>query len=365
LVAPLFGGGVTAGEVDKAMPVRGAAIRGQLRFWWRVACSQIGEGSRELFRRETDLWGGIADAGPTASKVRVRVNAAPVDDGALMPSDADQDAGVRYAFGPSATNGVAQWLKPGYGFQVTLTFPESARHEVDLAIRWWASFGGLGARTRRGFGAFFAEGIEPIRQPDIEARGGVLRLRGQGSPDAGRQWKSAVQTLFDFRQGRGIGRRQGGARPGQSFWPEADQIRRFTGKNAHGRHIPVHDAGNVFPRAAFGLPIIFEFRGSPGDPDKIELLPDAGGNDRLASPLILRPYWNGSAWQPAALLLPGWEQALIRPLKFKGRDYTPQSWPGSDQAAERERLAQLIKPMQGRGGDILTAFLDFFEKGGR
>lgn len=365
LVTPLVGGGVSPGEVDEAMPIRATAIRGQLRFWWRVACSEPGEGSRDLFRRETALWGGIAEAGPTASKVRVRVNAAPVDDGALMPSDADQDAGVRYAFGPAATKGVAQWLKPGYGFEVALTCPQSVRDEVDLAIRWWASFGGLGARTRRGFGAFLAEGIEPIRHPDIADRGATLSLRGQGSPDAGRQWKAAIGALYEFRQGRGTGRNQGGARPGRTFWPEADQIRRFTERDAQGKHEPKHEAGNVFPRAAFGLPIIFEFRGSPGDPEKTELLPGAGTHDRLASPLILRPYWNGSAWQPAALLLPGWEQALTQPLKFKQGGHRPQPWPPSDPATERERLAQLIKPMQGRGSDVLTAFLDFFEKGGR
>jgi hypothetical protein len=41
-----------------------------------------------------------------------------------------------------------------------------------------------------------------------------------------------------------------------------------------------------FPRAAFGLPIIFQFPGSPDDPSS-ELYPS--GQKRMGSPFILRP----------------------------------------------------------------------------
>ena len=40
LVTPMYGGGVEPGVVDKEMPIRASAIRGQLRFWWRIACAQ-------------------------------------------------------------------------------------------------------------------------------------------------------------------------------------------------------------------------------------------------------------------------------------------------------------------------------------
>ncbi|MFA7241217.1 MAG: type III-B CRISPR module RAMP protein Cmr1 [Sulfuricellaceae bacterium] len=71
-VTPMYGGGVKAGEVDKAMPIRASAIRGQLRFWWRIACGPFAD-PQDMFRRETAIWGGIAEAGTTASKVKVRV----------------------------------------------------------------------------------------------------------------------------------------------------------------------------------------------------------------------------------------------------------------------------------------------------
>ena len=33
LITPMFGGGVTPGEVDRDLPIRAGALRGQLRFW--------------------------------------------------------------------------------------------------------------------------------------------------------------------------------------------------------------------------------------------------------------------------------------------------------------------------------------------
>lgn len=36
LITPMYGGGVKAGRVDCKMPIRASALRGQLRFWWRL-----------------------------------------------------------------------------------------------------------------------------------------------------------------------------------------------------------------------------------------------------------------------------------------------------------------------------------------
>lgn len=366
LVTPMYGGGVRAGEVDKEMPIRASGIRGQLRFWWRVACGPF-TSSKEMFRRETAIWGGIASAGPTASKVGIRVTCSPAKPTEFCSSDSETTAGIKYAFGPAAINGVAAWLKPGYTFEFILRYPECQdfRSEVETALHWWASFGGLGARTRRGFGAFRVDGIAPVTSGMVEAVFGKLNFHGNGSlKNAELEWKKAIGKLFEFRQGSGKGRRNGNQTPGRSYWPEPDQIRRFTGKDAHGKHIPVHLAGNVFPRAAFGLPITFEFKGTPGEPPKLELLPD-GGQDRMASPLILRPYWTGDIWKAAALLLPGWEKALCQSLIFEGFSYHPAHWPTNN--VDKHQKAIHIQPMKKnnvlRADDPLSAFMHYFEQG--
>ena len=77
LVTPLYGGGVRAGAVDEAMPIRAAGLRGQLRFWWRIACGPF-DSSEVMFRRESAIWGGLGSSAPTASKVAVRVKAKPL-----------------------------------------------------------------------------------------------------------------------------------------------------------------------------------------------------------------------------------------------------------------------------------------------
>lgn len=360
LVTPMYGGGVEAGKVDVAMPIRASAIRGQLRFWWRLSCAR-NIGSRQMFERETAIWGGIGSKEPITSKVAIQVDCPPAKQADFLSSDEKKSRAITYAFGSASINGAAQWLKGGYTFQVGLRYPDEVAAEVETALRWWACFGGLGARTRRGFGSVRISDLQPLSIDEVRQCGARLTFAGAGSVKAEDAWEKAIGRLFDFRQGAGIGRKANKPRPGRSFWPEPDQLRRFTGRDGNGKHPPEHPAGNVFPRAAFGLPLTFEFRGTPGEPPKLELHPD-GERDRMASPLILRAYWNGENWRPAALLLPNWEDALTQRLQFKGNTrHAPAAWPADP--VRQKQLAQQIKPMQGHGDDPLTAFMHFFAEG--
>lgn len=363
LATPMYGGGVLAGKTDRAMPIRAASIRGQLRFWWRVIFGNR-QDSRAMFKREAALWGGIGREGPSASQVRVRVQCNAMRDSDRWAAPEKPQTTFGYLFGPALIGTAEQWLlKASYPFTLQLRCPVECADQVEETLRWWASFGGIGARTRRGFGAVHsrvlttrsaAEDAETVRQA-----GGLLCLHSKRYATAEAAWEQTERKLRQFRQqGRGRPDRHP---PGRSYWPEADQIRRFSGKNAHHRHDPVHAAKNVFPRAAFGLPITFQFK-DRDDPDDHLLLP-AGSADRMASPLILRPYWNGENWQAAALLLPGWQRALEQPLRFKKGRHAPAHWPKDD--GQRAELAQLIAPMKTadgalRGDDPLSAFLQFF-----
>ncbi|RVT47823.1 type III-B CRISPR module RAMP protein Cmr1 [Rheinheimera sediminis] len=403
LVTPMFGGGVKAGVVDEQMPVRASAIRGQLRFWWRIACGPFSS-DKEMFQREREIWGGIGDKEAVASKVEIRVVAKAIEDNQLQRSSRVAQNAIKYAFGPATINGEANWLAAGYDFTICMRYDASVAKDVETALRWFACFGGIGARTRRGFGALQVSALIAVSQEEVHDVGGRLafqvsaliavsqeevhdvggRLAFQVSAliavsqeevhDVGGRlafqatekgasysaWDSALEALHKFRQGAGTGRRAGGQRPGRSFWPEPDQLRRFTNKNLMGRHMPEHPAGNVFPRAAFGLPITFNFR-NPEEPRKMELLPQ-GGAERMASPLILRPYWDGSKWWSCALLLPGWEKALSQKLTFKNAGFEPKSWPADLTA--RQKLTTTIRPMNKNGEpralDPLSAFMHYF-----
>lgn len=383
-LTPLYGGGVKAGEVDKELPVRASAIRGQLRFWWRLLQPRMP--APVLFAEETALWGGIGGEGPTASRVRVRVRhtsavtLAPAFvyekrlDG-TYPTAPKVGVGMNaYALFPAQgkrheanhhliEQAPGELAKPGITFTLEVACPADRWPEVETALRWWASFGGLGARTRRGLGAVEFADLPPVTAAEVTQAGGRLVLR-KARDNAVGAWQEAVERLRAFRQGEGVGRNPGKEhnRPGRSRWPEPDMIRRLTNR-WDGDHAPSHPVRDLYPRAAFGLPIVFHFQ-SAKDPEQLILEPHDEAYDRLASPLVLRPYRSGPGkYQPAALLIPGWEQALATDLRFKGTPHQMlTTWPG--QGAQGAEQARQIPPLaqQAPASDPLSAFLAFFVK---
>lgn len=407
---PLYGGGVHAGVVDTEQPIRVTGLRGQFRFWWRVACGPFAT-SEEMFQREATIWGGIGRHSARASQVRVRVASVSAvepeaaftyqnqHDGAMFrpnPTPAGWAEPVQYAVFPARgklANNKRQIESPPHALvvkriQFTLhvdlhpALSDAEHLEVETALRWWASFGGIGARTRRGLGAVHVAALDPVDNNTVAARGGRLALSGK-MPNAHAAWAFAINKLQAFRQRADLGRNPSSRSKipaGRSRWPEPDLIRRQTGRNSQ-EHPPAHPITTLTPRAAFGLPIIFHFKDrQTGDPDDQQLLPVLGHNDhpdpgglrrgdRMASPLILRPYWDGQCWRACALLLPErWDAALAArtTLVEQNAPERPLSahdvyavWPSAEQA----KAAEQIKPISGRGDDPLSAFLAWFNEG--
>ncbi|MGK9451815.1 type III-B CRISPR module RAMP protein Cmr1 [Acidithiobacillus caldus] len=406
LVTPLYGGGVRAGQVDPKMPIRGTSIRGQLRFWWRKAHRQqfLKDDQktidwRQMFVAERMLWGGLGDADTlAASKVHIAVVNIRQEKAAVAPAaryERRPDGTVAtfptweswaggkpggYALFPAqgraARGGVevppAELFKPGslrwtLRVQFSDDLREDDREQVRTAIRWWASFGGVGARTRRGLGAVRVEGVDPVDPKSVQEQGYRLVLqKDSASADAVAAWQKSLEALQNFRQGEGIGRNPGrDRRPGRSRWPEADAVRRLARTNS-SLHRPEHPAGSWFPRAQFGLPIIFHFKDrSQGDPDDYTLLPE--GAERQGSPLFLRPYLHPDGqWYPAVLYIKPEEKVRLQ-LK-KGREtHAVKAWP--EDPEEQGRILQAIPPLkgvkdalsaQGKIGSPIAAFLNYF-----
>lgn len=356
LVTPMYGGGVKAGVVDQDMPIRATAIRGQLRYWWRFLHRQRHDAAHPgqpitaeaLFAAERAIWGGLGKASTsddalTKSKIVVRVvpgkGASP-----LWLQTQDQTRGnkgkirfdwkphiseaARYALFPAqgqtdksghlVVKQPATLLQPRYAFHLHVShsqdtdpasLSDQAWQSVLDAVRWWANFGGIGARTRRGLGAALVrqEGtpLAPISPVELRQAGCRLHLGSATGKDLGKAmdaWHDAIGALKQYRQGPP--RRK--IRP----WPEAEAIRLLSGKHLRGEN----DAVEIFPRAMLGLPIITHFkdggRGKDDDPEDSTLrpLPSEAGFDgpaeRMASPLIVRPVFVRGNWYPAALLLP-------------------------------------------------------------
>lgn len=391
VVTPMFGGGVHIDEArahqkkpDPITPVRAASVRGQLRFWWRATHAHRFATLAELRAEEARLWGAASQP----ARVAIEVTG-----GSPRPEDVFrwvQGGNGRWNLYPlrgfEARSYGAFPLRPGIPHpeppgaltrivgecHLRLTLADSdepTRHTVEEAVRAWLLFGGVGGRTRRGFGAVCATDGD---RADLERLLGGL---GSGKPVAGvpalvgARWKvststsqsataaleSALARLQRFRQGPGFARNPGGRderRPGRSLWPEPDTIRAITGNSTADHRTPLGPV-RKFPRAAFGMPIIFQFK-DQGDPLDTELRPT--GRERRASPLILRPIRDGSQFRGLALVLSELGRASegldLRELRGGRRTVPVESQLTPDEA-------RAVRPLNGNP-DPLDAFLNFF-----
>lgn len=405
LITPLYGGGVAAGLPDEEMPVRASAIRGHLRFWWRLLNrGRFADDLRAMFEEEASIWGGMGDRGATASRVLVGVS--DVRDIRLAPcaeykqkADGTWKTFPAFKYGKASGyalfpgqgkadkhNGVKepphQIIEPGLRFDLRIRLSGRCQTEADIwedhvlpPLRWWASFGGLGARTRRGLGAVLIKGVDPVTVDEASGWGCRLVMR-TACKDAVKAWTKAIERLLCFRQSPD-GRAPGSDpwRPGRSRWPEADSLREITG--CHFKtHAPVHPARVAFPRAVFGLPIITHFKDRPKntpardcDPEDTTILPIHNGEikERMSSPVILKPMWTGSDYAPIALLLPHTHLARMG-RSVEGKPYLPRRleppewWPQKAQDSMCRNETLKSPPLAGRSGDVLQDFLDYFKE---
>ena len=338
LITPLFGGGVKTRVSDPGFPIRPTAIRGQLQFWWRATVGAQYTSVEELRAAHGAVWGDTTHASPVRIRVELekerpdpsvsrggassRPNL-PGADRALSNRKESFD-GPDYALFPFQGTGreAKGAINPdsyvrAASFRLTVTWSKEIdfAKQVEPAIWAWVNFGGLGSRTRRGCGALFCEPLAPVDVEDLvdewerlmpqlfpTRRWSTLAERLyvgtlEPSDDPMEVWREVIKTFRKFRQGEGLGRNRGKSgpnRPGRSRFPEPETIRRVTGQRAPLHQRLEHIPDDAFPRAEFGLPIIFHFKDKT-DPSDTALYPvDPDGMDgkkweRMSSPLILKP----------------------------------------------------------------------------
>jgi CRISPR-associated protein Cmr1 len=431
LITPLFGGGVDPGVNDEVTPISGKAIRGHLRFWWRATRGgQYNASLEEMKKAEENIWGGVSgkDQGhPSAVNVAVEVinkgtpkqpftveqqvkyGVPQFDKGRKKPDSrpkAHEDvapAYVAFPLQPSAPLEVGMQTKAvreGVVFELKISYPAKCKEDLEAALWAWETFGGIGARTRRGFGALQLESYEvngdkkkvsPMSDPLREIAQKLARyipkelfpenvphlaikpkLKITGArPKAHAAWKYLSDALRDFRQSRSDKEGQP-SKYGKSDWPEPDAIKRYVmDLNEEDEYeyfkfkkAPPEEGIDKFPRAVLGLPIIFHFPQERDFPDAT-LKGDKGDRDgkddyieRLSSPLILRPLAIGNGrFVGLALIL----EAPQRPpggfiLEWKASgEKEPEVWGVKEQLTGTE--ADKIHPLSGKT-NVLQAFLD-------
>ncbi len=364
VVTPMFGGGAIPKVVDSFNPIRAAAIRGHLRFWWRAVRGGQCTTAKELFEREQTLWGSMSVQGEIAITVAIDnagrlepcafyergergVRAAPTYRSgwppyALFPFKGETKAGTVQEQPAEAIVGVS--------FTLTVTAKsDDALAEAEMAVNAWILFGGVGSRTRRGCGSLQLQGSAPQlrgltrcnEKVDFPILFGSEVCKTDAVKDPVVAWNTAVKIYNEFRQAQGFARNEGRERnrPGRSRWPEPDAIRRITDRYAP-EHAPTNSVPKGFPRADLGLPIIFHFQGG-GDPADTTLqgMPKFS---RMASPVITKAVQCNGGFAPTLIVLNAphvWEGTEVtidgQPLARVNIELTPE---------ERAKVA----PMKGK-----------------
>jgi len=322
LITPLFGGGEQTMQADSISVVRASEVRGQLRFWWRATRGGKYTTLEDLKKDEDALWGAAGSGEPHASKVCVAItcdNPGSIDYPFEVIKNKWGKAEAKYRQASKVPAYVAFPMQPeqksvsfgmqlssvrvGVAFKLQISYPVAYKKDIDAALWAWETFGGIGARTRRGFGALYCIKVNDTLVEHMTCQQAGVWLQDQlqkhvveGTPPAGVPhlsstmllriipstgesiitWKNLIGNFSQFRQFR-LSLQKG---PGRNQWPEADAIRRLTtlgGKEA---------TSNRFPRGQLGLPIVFHFIGA-GEPGDTNL--EGQNHDRYASRLILRP----------------------------------------------------------------------------
>jgi len=390
LITPMFGGGVSTRVNDPSFPIRPTAIRGQLQFWWRATVGARYESRQELRTAQSAIWGDTTQA----SRVQVRVEqiGKPSDPRAcavIKPNHRGkeqvfweppfQNNALPYALFPfqgKPANREGPKVDPSSSihqasFRLTVITDKTVDFAKDIepAIWAWANFGGLGSRTRRGCGAIRCQRLAPQSLDTIDKwyrdrvpaiSDGIcdwptMPTQFLYNPQSGKpfdQWDRVIGLLRDFRQKAGS--TPGHSRPpgpDRSWYPEPDTIRRIMGSYSEGHDPALHHSGgnplpNGFPRAEFGLPIVFKFiDDKSGDPKRTTLQPYVGGQEtdsgtldlpdihmsggeikeRMASPVILKPLALSNEVAVACILqlqTPGVRHVTL--IDDNGADRTPR-----------------------------------------
>lgn len=396
VVTPMFGGGFQPGETDPELPIHPATIRGHLRFWWRACNARAGkyDTPEKLFSDESKFWGatalqGGASSGPSAIDLDVMIESTGTaefsyfgkPDYRWRGANGWAPPGVNYALFPfnglgdshaaNGREGVVFRLRltpsPSVGLDPSVPSLSKCRLAAEQALWAWITFGGVGARTRRGCGTLRCQGgLFMAEEPDEEPMtaedlfmppedshaieewiygavesyvltgGGVTAVPSLAGgsfavkpnppylanpPGAMDAWGTAIDAMRSFRQGPGIGRVDTGnpMHPGESYWPEAGAVRRLLGFGGH--YVRNTAGGGDFPRADLGLPMGFGQMRNPAP----QLTVNREGSTRMASPVILKALPIGETEAvPLALLLDAphvWDvvpDAPSRHLKLEG-----------------------------------------------
>jgi len=410
LITPLFGGGVKAQQADPITIIRGASVRGQLRFWWRATRGGQFNGELNMMRaRENAIWGSAAkkgdeNTGPSKVTLTIKIlnEGKPfqaVDSkGKPVANIGDQKSVYSYVAFPLRDAQGAKVLQ-SVEFEVTILYPPELGADVIAALWAWETFGGIGGRTRRGFGALqlVEHSINgekqniawlSVNQMETELRKQLkthvvkgewpknvphltdtlrMEIVSRSASEPLQAWKDLIGRFQKFRQQAARVDKETGVQKDQglSVWPEANALRsRSRNTLKWPKNVSDPKLIDKFPRAAFGLPLPFHL---PHDGNNTFTLQgdklDAKGDksyERLASRLILKPLPGANnQYVGLAAVLVGPD---LPPTGLQINETLPVRKPVESKLDKAEASSEPLNRILHGQTDIIEAFLEYLKQ---
>ncbi len=171
LLTPCFNGGATPRQTAE---LRVPSIRGQIRWWYRLACPQ-GDEQR--------LFGGVRGQAVRSSVIfRISEPSSSQQSAPMLPHKGER-GGSRPALAP-------------VDFDLLCRCREDTFVEVDRAVKIWVLLGGLGARCNRAAGSVWFQNEAPDSKEALHETLTALKLPAQ--------WQICIAKVDSFPDGRRI-----------------------------------------------------------------------------------------------------------------------------------------------------------------
>ena len=151
VITPMFLGGADGRTPELRLP----SIKGLMRFWWRAMNGHLS--LKALKEREAEIF-GASDEKIGRSKFSMRVKPHKLNSSKdKLPSHPVLEYlayGTHEYKRGQGTIFIRDYIKPNQKFSVIITIPEHLKDEIIKILLRLSTFGGLGSRSRNGFGSF-------------------------------------------------------------------------------------------------------------------------------------------------------------------------------------------------------------------
>jgi len=167
VITPMFLGGADTKKVELRVP----PFKGMLRFWWR-AISSINN-IEDLYKKESEIFGNT----DKKSKISLKTN--------FSDTNISKDLFKGKKFTVKSSRGtfpidilhylaygtleyikgsgnivIKEYIPAGSKFVLSINAPKDTISEADKALQYLLTFGGLGAKSRNGFGSMYCKDIQ-------------------------------------------------------------------------------------------------------------------------------------------------------------------------------------------------------------